>query len=73
MALTMTARARWPVLEIAEAVSKMQTKPRRSIVFVWHTGEEAGLLGLELLHDQSDGAEAIHRRADQHRHDRTRA
>ena len=33
------------VLEIAEAVSRMQTKPRRSILFVWHTGEERGLLG----------------------------
>jgi hypothetical protein len=33
------------VLEIAEAVSKMAVKPKRSIIFVWHTGEEAGLLG----------------------------
>jgi hypothetical protein len=33
------------VLEIAEAVSRMQTKPRRSIIFVWHTAEERGLLG----------------------------
>lgn len=33
------------VLEIAEAVVKMPVKPKRSIIFVWHTGEEAGLLG----------------------------
>ena len=33
------------LLEVAEAVSKMSTKPRRSILFVWHTGEEAGLQG----------------------------
>jgi len=33
------------LLEIAEAVAKMPAKPRRSILFVWHTGEEAGLLG----------------------------
>jgi len=37
------------VLEIAEAVSKMATKPRRSIIFVWHTGEEAGLLGAKFF------------------------
>ena len=33
------------VLEIAEAISKMAVKPKRSILFVWHTGEEAGLRG----------------------------
>ena len=33
------------VLEIAEAVAAMPVKPKRSILFVWHTGEEAGLLG----------------------------
>ncbi len=33
------------VLEIAEAIALMPAKPRRSILFVWHTGEEAGLLG----------------------------
>jgi hypothetical protein len=33
------------VLEIAEAVAKMPIKPKRSIIFIWHTGEEAGLLG----------------------------
>ncbi len=33
------------VLEIAEAIAKMPVKPKRSTIFVWHTGEEAGLLG----------------------------
>jgi hypothetical protein len=33
------------VLEIAEAIVKMPVKPKRSIIFVWHTGEESGLLG----------------------------
>ena len=33
------------VLEIAEAVARMPVKPKRSILFVWHTGEESGLLG----------------------------
>ncbi len=33
------------VLEIAEAISAMKVKPKRSVLFVWHTGEEAGLVG----------------------------
>jgi hypothetical protein len=33
------------VLEIAEAFAKLPARPKRSIVFVWHTGEEAGLWG----------------------------
>ena len=33
------------ILEIAEAMSRGATRPRRSILFVSHTGEEAGLLG----------------------------
>lgn len=33
------------VLEIAEALANMPVKPKRSILFVWHTGEEKGLLG----------------------------
>ena len=33
------------VLEIAESVASMKVKPKRSTLFVWHTGEEAGLLG----------------------------
>ncbi|MBL0171119.1 MAG: M28 family peptidase [Gemmatimonadaceae bacterium] len=33
------------VLEIAEAIANMKVKPKRSTLFVWHTGEEAGLVG----------------------------
>jgi hypothetical protein len=33
------------VLEIAEALSAMPVKPKRSILFVFHTAEEKGLLG----------------------------
>ena len=33
------------MLEIAEAVAAMRPAPKRSILFVWHTAEELGLLG----------------------------
>ncbi len=33
------------LLEIAEAIQGMRAKPKRSTIFVWHTGEEAGLIG----------------------------
>ena len=33
------------VLEIAEAFATARQKPKRSVIFVWHIGEEAGLLG----------------------------
>lgn len=33
------------VLEIAEALSMAPEKPKRSIIFVWHSGEESGLQG----------------------------
>jgi len=33
------------LLEIAEFMQAMPVKPRRSTLFVWHTGEEAGLVG----------------------------
>jgi hypothetical protein len=33
------------VLEIAEALAATPVKPKRSILFVWHTAEEKGLLG----------------------------
>jgi hypothetical protein len=35
------------VLEIAEAFQKAPTRPKRSLIFVWHTGEELGLFGSE--------------------------
>ena len=33
------------LLEIAEAAAALTPHPRRSLLFVWHTGEELGLLG----------------------------
>ncbi len=33
------------VLEIAEGFATAKTRPKRSILFIWHTGEEAGLYG----------------------------
>ncbi len=33
------------VLEIAQYLSSLKVKPKRSILFVWHTGEEKGLWG----------------------------
>jgi hypothetical protein len=39
------------VLEVAEAFAKAKTKPKRSLLFVWHTGEEKGLLGSRYFAD----------------------
>ena len=39
------------VLEIAEAYAKARKAPARSILFVWHTGEEKGLLGSRWFSD----------------------
>jgi hypothetical protein len=33
------------VLEVAQAFARGKVKPKRSLLFVWHTGEEKGLLG----------------------------
>ena len=33
------------LLAMAEALSKASTRPKRSVLFVWHTGEEKGLWG----------------------------
>ena len=39
------------VLEIAEAFAGAKTKPKRSLIFVWHTGEELGLFGSQYFTD----------------------
>ena len=39
------------VLEVARAMAAAPAKPRRSILFVWHTGEELGLFGAEYFTD----------------------
>jgi hypothetical protein len=33
------------LLEVAESLARVGTRPRRSLLFVWHTGEESGLQG----------------------------
>jgi hypothetical protein len=39
------------VLEIAEAFAGAKVKPKRSLIFVWHTGEELGLFGSQYFTD----------------------
>ena len=39
------------VLELAEYFATMKVKPRRSLLFVWHVGEEKGLLGSRFFTD----------------------
>jgi hypothetical protein len=39
------------VLEIAEKFAKARQKPRRSMLFLWYTGEEIGLLGSRFYTD----------------------
>ncbi|HYK82620.1 MAG TPA: M28 family peptidase, partial [Gemmatimonadales bacterium] len=39
------------VLEIAERIASLGRKPKRSMLFVWHTGEEKGLLGSRYFTD----------------------
>jgi len=38
-------------LEVAEKFAGAKVKPKRSLVFVWHTGEEEGLYGSEFFTD----------------------
>ena len=39
------------VLELAEKFARGNVKPKRSLLFVWHTGEEKGLLGSRYFTD----------------------
>ena len=39
------------VLEIAEAFAGTRARPKHSLVFVWHTGEELGLFGAQYFTD----------------------
>jgi len=41
------------LLEIAQAFAAAPSKPQRSILFVWHTGEEKGLLGSQWFTEHS--------------------
>ena len=40
------------MLEIAEAMARATQQPRRSVLFVWHTAEEVGLLGSRYFTDR---------------------
>ncbi len=39
------------VLEIAEAMATAKERPKRSVLFIWHTGEEGGLSGSRFFTD----------------------
>jgi hypothetical protein len=39
------------LLEVAEALAAAPTRPRRSVLFVWHTAEELGLFGAQYFTD----------------------
>ncbi|MBX7118449.1 MAG: M28 family peptidase [Gemmatimonadaceae bacterium] len=39
------------VLEVAEYLASLRVKPKRSILFVWHVGEELGLFGSQWYTD----------------------
>jgi len=39
------------VLEVAEYYASMRQRPKRSIIFVWHVGEELGLFGSQYFTD----------------------
>jgi hypothetical protein len=39
------------VLEVAQAFARGKARPKRSLLFVWHTGEEKGLLGSRYFSD----------------------
>jgi hypothetical protein len=41
------------LLEIAEALARSGSRPKRSLLFVWHTGEESGLQGSRWFTDNS--------------------
>jgi Zn-dependent M28 family amino/carboxypeptidase len=41
------------LLEIAEALARGPTRPRRSVLFVWHTAEEKGLQGARWFVDHA--------------------
>lgn len=39
------------VLEVARALSEQRERPKRSVLFVWHSGEELGLFGADHFTD----------------------
>ncbi len=59
------------LLEIAEAYALGKVKPKRSMIFIWHTGEESGHVRLGVLRPASDRCPGFDRGGAQHRHDRS--
>ncbi len=57
------------LLAMAEALAKTSTRPKRSVLFVWHAAEEKGLWGSRYFTELSDRAAREHRDPNQHRHD----
>lgn len=55
------------LLEIARACASLPKPPRRSVLFVFVTGEEMGLLGSELLRALPDGPAQVDRSQREHR------
>jgi hypothetical protein len=41
------------LLEVAEALARSERRPKRSLLFIWHTGEESGLQGSRWFTDNS--------------------
>ena len=60
------------VLEVAEAFAHGAVKPKRSLLFVWHTAEEKGLLGSRYFADHPTVPRDSIVATDQHRHDGSR-
>ena len=56
------------VLEVARVLAGQKPRPRRSLLFLFVTAEEKGLLGLRLLREPADGARRGARGERQRRH-----
>ena len=56
------------LLEIAEKFAKSKPETKRSMLFVWHVGEEKGLWGSRVHHRSPARAARLDRRAAQHGH-----
>ena len=47
------------VLELAEFFAAERAKPKRSMLFIWHVGEEEGLFGSEYFTDHPEGKKQV--------------
>ena len=57
------------LLAMAEALAKAPTRPKRSVLFVWHAGEEKGLWGSRYFTEYPTVPLRQDRDANQYRHD----